>query len=172
MKSAARKRGFGTWMFLGLALLAYAVVALVAPDVAVQAWRAFVRMTGSVVPVLVLVFALVFLVERFLSPERTRTWLGHDSGWRGWLLALAAGVVSTGPVYAWYSLLAGLRGKGMRDALVAVALYARAIKLPLLPLLAHYFGLAYMLVLSLWLAVFAMVVGALTERLARTANDR
>jgi hypothetical protein len=60
---------------------------------------------------------------------------------------------------------------GPKYALVAVALYARAIKLPLLPLLAHYFGLAYMLVLSLWLAVFALIIGALAERLARTADD-
>jgi hypothetical protein len=29
--------------------------------------------------------------------------------------------------------------------------------------LAHYFGLAYMLVLSLWLAVFALVTGALAR---------
>ena len=172
MKPVVRGRGVGGWLFLGLVLLAHAVAELLEPDVAAQARAAFVRMAGSVVPVLLLVFALVFLVERFLSPERTRAWLGRGSGWRGWLVALAAGVVSTGPVYAWYSLLAGLRGKGMRDALVAVALYARAIKLPLLPLLAHYFGLAYMLVLSLWLAVFALVTGALAERLARTADDR
>lgn len=172
MKPVVPGRGVGGWLFLFLVLLAHVAAALVEPDVAAQARAAFVRMAGSVVPVLVLVFALVFLVERFLTPERTRDWLGRDSGWRGWLLALAAGVVSTGPVYAWYALLAGLRGKGMRDALVAVALYARAIKLPLLPLLAHYFGLAYMLVLSLWLAVFALVTGALAERLARTADDR
>lgn len=170
MKPMMRGRGFGAWLFLGLVLLGYAAVVLLEPDVAARAWAAFTRMAASLVPVLALVFTLVFLVERFLSPERARAWLGRSSGWRGWLLALAAGVVSTGPVYAWYSLLAGLRGKGMRDALVAVVLYARAIKLPMLPMLAHYFGLAYMLVLSLWLAVFALVIGALAERLARTAD--
>jgi uncharacterized membrane protein YraQ (UPF0718 family) len=172
MKPVVRGRGVGGLLFLGLVLLAHAAAALLEPDVAAQARAAFVRMAGSVVPVLLLVFALVFLVERFLTPERTRSWLGRGSGWRGWLLALAAGVVSTGPVYAWYSLLAELRGKGMRDGLVAVSLYARAIKLPLLPLLVHYFGLAYMLVLSLWLAVFALVTGVLAERLARTADSR
>lgn len=172
MNTVAHGRGSGGWLFLGLVLLAHAAAALLEPDIAVQARAAFVRMAGSVGPVLLLVFALVFLVERFMTPERTRAWLGRGSGRRGWLLALAAGVVSTGPVYAWYALLAGLRDKGMRDALVAVALYARAIKLPLLPLLAHYFGFAYMLVLLLWLAVFALVTGALAERLARTSEDR
>jgi uncharacterized membrane protein YraQ (UPF0718 family) len=80
-------------------------------------------------------------------------------------------VASTGPVYAWYALLAELRAKGMRSALVAVVLYARAIKLPLLPLLAHYFGLRYMLLLSLWIAVFAIVTGGLTERLVSQPRD-
>ena len=44
-------------------------------------------------------------------------------------------------------------------------LYARAIKLPLLPLLAHYFGFAYMLVLSLFIALFALLNGWAMERL-------
>jgi zinc transporter ZupT len=86
------------------------------------------------------------------------------SGLTGWLLAVLAGVISTGPVYTWYALLAELRGKGMRIALVAVVLYARAIKLPLL---AHYFGLRYMLVLSLLIAGFSIVNGLLKERLLR-----
>ncbi len=94
MKPVVRGRGFGAWLFLGLALLGYAAVALLEPEVATQARAAFARMAASLVPVLVLVFALVFLVERFLSPERARAWLGRSSGWRGWLLALAAGVVS------------------------------------------------------------------------------
>lgn len=128
MNTMARGRGSGGWLFLGLVLLAHAAAALLEPDIAAQARAAFVRMGRSVGPVLLLVFALVFLVERFLTPERTRAWLGRGSGRRGWLLALAAGVVSTGPVYAWYALLAGLRDKGMRDVLVAVALYARAIE--------------------------------------------
>jgi uncharacterized membrane protein YraQ (UPF0718 family) len=166
----ARSRAFGGWQFLGAVLLAHGAAALLDAELASRAREAFVHMAASVTPVLVLVFGLVFLVERLLTRERTRTWLGRGSGWRGWLLALAAGIVSTGPVYAWYALLAELRAKGMRDALVAVALYARAIKLPLLPLLAHYFGLGFVLVLSAWLAVFALATGWLVERLMPRAE--
>lgn len=59
---------------------------------------------------------------------------------------MVAGVLSAGPAYAWYTLLAGLRGQDMRRALVAAFLYARAVKLPLLPIMAHYFGMAYTVV--------------------------
>ncbi|NWG87902.1 MAG: permease [Hydrogenophilaceae bacterium] len=161
------KRKLGGWLFLALAILAQAATALVEPALARQALAAFLTMLGEVAPVLALVLVLMYLTERFLTPERTRAWLGHDSGLRGWLLAVLAGVISTGPVYTWYALLADLRRKGMRTALVAVVLYARAIKLPLLPLLAHYFGLTYMVVLSLFIAAFSIVNGLAMERLVR-----
>ncbi len=73
MKPVVRGRGFGAWLFLALVLLGYAAVALLEPEVAARAWAAFTRMAASLVPVLVLVFALVFLAERFLSPGH----LGH-----------------------------------------------------------------------------------------------
>lgn len=161
------KRKFGGWLFLAGMILAQGATALVEPDLARQALASFVAMLREVAPVLVLVFVLMFLAERFLTPARTRAWLGRGSGLRGWLLAVAAGVISTGPVYTWYALLAELRDKGMRTALVAVLLYARAIKLPLLPLLAHYFGLRYMLVLSLLIAGFSILNGLVMERLLR-----
>jgi len=161
------KRKLGGWLFLAGVILAHGATALVEPDLARQALASFVAMLREVAPVLVLVFVLMFLAERFLTPARTRAWLGRRSGLRGWLLAVVAGVISTGPVYTWYALLAELREKGMRTALVAVLLYARAIKLPLLPLLAHYFGLRYMLVLSLLIAGFSIVNGLVMERLLR-----
>jgi len=161
------KRKLDGWLFLAGVILAQGATALVESDLARQALASFVAMLREVAPVLVLVFVLMFLVERFLTPARTRAWLGRGSGLRGWLLALVAGVISTGPVYTWYALLAELRKKGMRTALVAVVLYARAIKLPLLPLLAHYFGLRYMLVLSLLIAAFSILNGLLMERLLR-----
>jgi hypothetical protein len=51
-----------------------------------------------------------------------------------------------------------------------VFLYARAIKLPLLPLLFHYFGTAYSVVLSLYLIAFALLSGVVMERIERDAQ--
>lgn len=149
-----------------LCLAGYGLTLTVDPAIGRAALAAFIHMTRSIVPVLGLVFVLILLTEHFLTPARTRAWLGRDAGVRGWLMALAAGILSTGPVYVWYGLLAELRARGMRTALLAVVLYARAIKLPLLPLLAHYFGVTYMLVLSVLVAVFAVLSGLILERLA------
>jgi hypothetical protein len=68
-------------------------------------------------------------------------------------------------VYPWYAMLGDLKAKGMRTALMSVFLYNRAIKLPLLPLLIHYFGLAYVLVLFAYLILFSLPAGLLLERL-------
>ena len=66
-------------------------------------------------------------------------------------------------------LLADLRRKGMQPALIAVLLYARAIKLPLLPLMAHYFGAPFTLVLSGWTLAFAWLSGLVIRRFAAEA---
>jgi hypothetical protein len=47
----------------------------------------------------------------------------------------------------------------MRASLASAFLYSRAIKLPLLPLMVHYFGGLYTAVLCIYLLVFAFVSG-------------
>lgn len=162
----------GGWLFLALVLAACGVTALFDPQSVRVAFANFLATLVTIVPMLAMVFLLMFLGELLLSPKRVEAWLGHGSGLRGWLVALAAGVVSSGPVYAWYALLAELRAKGMRTALLAVILDARAIKLPLLPLLAHYFGLRYMVIVSLLIAVFSILNGWMVERLERPMKSR
>ncbi|MCO5763486.1 MAG: hypothetical protein NHG36_18615 [Chromatiaceae bacterium] len=159
---------FAGWFFLAAILLAYGATALAKPGLAYQAMHRFLGMIEAIAPVLVTVFLLLFLTERLLTPGPTQAWLGRNSGLRGWLTALAAGILGTGPIYAWYALLAKLRAKGMRPALVAVVLYARAIKLPLLPLLSFYFGMTYAVILSLLIATFAILNGLAMELFDRT----
>ena len=74
-------------------------------------------------------------------------------------------MLAAGPIYAWYALLRDLREKGMRASLAAVFLYSRAIKLPLLPLMIHYFGIAYTLVLCLYLLAFSIISGIMMMKL-------
>jgi uncharacterized membrane protein YraQ (UPF0718 family) len=159
-----RAKTRGGWLFLVLVVAGYGVTAVVEPEKARAAFAAFLPMLRTVTPVLVLVLALMILSERFFTARRVERWLGGDSGPRGWLLAVFAGAVATGPVYPWYALLAELRRKGMRPALVAVLLYARAVKLPLIPLMAHYFGTSFTLVLTGWILAFALLSGLVMRR--------
>lgn len=167
----ARVKLRGGWVFLALVVAAYGVTAVAAPEKAGAAVANFLPMLRTVAPVLLLVLALMLLCERLFTPQRVERWLGRGSGARGWLVAAVAGAVATGPVYPWYALLAELRRKGMRPGLVAVLLYARAVKLPLLPLMAHYFGAPFALVLSGWILAFALLSGLVMGRFAAEAGS-
>lgn len=123
----------------------------------------------QLIPALILVFVLMSVIHMTLDGKAVKRHLGKGAGVRGWALAVAAGVLSLGPVYPWYALLADLRNRGMHPSLAATFLYARAIKLPLLPLMAHYFGLAYTVVLSLCLLVFSVISGWILGRLTAEA---
>lgn len=160
----------GGWLFLGLMLLIYCATALIDFTLARQSLLFFGEVFIQIVPVLVLVFVLMVLLNLFLTPKRIKNYLGKTSGLKGWLLAMVSGIFSTGPIYTWYILLGELKQRGMKTSLVAVFLYSRAVKLPLLPLLIHYFGVQYTLILSLYLICFSILSGIITGVLTGESN--
>lgn len=162
-----RKRGHGGWVFLAVVLASYGVIALINTDLILEAIEVFTQLLEKVLPALVLVFVLIFSIDLLLNPKRVEKYLGKRSGIMGWLTAIVVGILSTGPVYAYYAVLHDLRKKGMRTSLVAAMLYSRSVKLPLLPLLVHYFGLDYTIVLVLYLIGFSIISGLLMEKIAR-----
>lgn len=165
MDPSRRKKGIGGWLFLLLVLAAYGVVGAVDAQMASQALGFFGTVMWKVLPVLGGVYLLLLTADLLLEPTWIKRYLGREAGIKGWLIAAVGGVLATGPVYAWYAVLGELRQKGMRGPLATVFLYARAIKLPLLPLLVHYFGVAYALVLCVYLLGFSIVSGILMVKL-------
>jgi uncharacterized membrane protein YraQ (UPF0718 family) len=161
----AAPRGTAGWVFLAVVVLIYGMTAFFAPELISRAFVFFVQVLARVIPVLALVFVLIFLFDLFLNPKRVEKYIGKKSGFKGWLVAIVAGILSSGPVYAWYTVLSELREKGMRTSLVAVFLYNRAVKFPLLPLMVHYFGVRYTLVLSLYLIGFSIISGLIMEKI-------
>jgi uncharacterized membrane protein YraQ (UPF0718 family) len=172
LKAAAARDGSGRggWFFLAAVLLLYAATALGSPGLAMEALAFSFNMLDQAIPVLGIVFALIFLFELFLNPRRVEAYLGATSGLWGWAVAVGAGILATGPVYAWYALIGELRAKGMKASLAAAFLYARAVKFPLLPLLIHYFGLTYTVVLSVYLVIAAVLSGLFMGWIERSAT--
>jgi uncharacterized membrane protein YraQ (UPF0718 family) len=165
MQHKRKSRGLGGWVFLLLVIAAYGAVAAADARIAGKALSFAATVTYDLWPTLVIVFFLLLAADLLLEPQWIRRNLGKESGIKGWLLAAFGGVLATGPVYAWYALLGELREKGMRMSLAAVFLYSRALKLPLLPLMIHYFGFTYTFLLYLYLLVFSMISGILMLRL-------
>lgn len=156
-------RSAGGWVFQGVVALLYVLLAVVDPGRTRETLALFVQFLGRVIPVLAIVLVLLFTFDLVRSPRCVRRLVGRQSGLMGWVTVLVGGMLSTGPVHAWYALLGELRSKGMKTSLATAFPYSRAVKLPLLPLLIHYFGLRYAPVFSAYIVGFAVAGGVLAE---------
>ena len=74
-------------------------------------------------------------------------------------MSAVAGIISTGPIYAWYPLLKDLREKGAGESSIAKFLYNRAVKPFLLPVMIGYFGWLYVVILTILTVLASVVVG-------------
>lgn len=174
MVQQQQKRGIfrfgGGWIFLLVMMAPYALAGVFDPEALQVAWSSFQSLAARVIPALAAVFLLIFLFNMFAEPKWLGRYVDEEWGLVGWPIAIGAGILSLGPIYPWYVLLGDLRAKGMRTSLAAAFLYARAIKIPLLPLLVHYFGMGYTVTLVLYLLLFAVLTGMLTGLIARDAD--
>ena len=150
------------WGFPAFVIVIYIVVAFIDPDLAKEAFWIFFGILMQIIPVLVFVFFLLFITDLFIRPEKVAKYLGSESGVTGWLVAIVAGIISSGPIYVWFPFLSEMREKGMKTGLAATFLYNRAVKVPLLPLMIYYFGFAFTVVLTVYMILFSVVVGFLT----------
>nr|QNO47915.1 hypothetical protein LLFONJKP_00036 [Methanosarcinales archaeon ANME-2c ERB4] len=125
------------------------------------------KVTGNIfiqiIPVLLFVIIFMALIDYFLHPKTVAKYVGKGSGIKGWFLAMSTGIISHGPIYIWYPLLKDLRDQGMRSGLIAAFLYSRAIKIPLLPLMVHYFGLLFVVVLLPYMVIASLIEGQIIE---------
>jgi len=169
--SGAKQKGAKPFRLKGIKLLAgvmvlYGVAFLWAPDKGMASLKGFAHVLGTLVPILVVVVLLSALLQRFVNPRALAKHLGDESGVRGWMIALAAGVVSHGPMYAWYPMIQDLREKGAKDGLIVAFFYARAVKLFLLPMMAVYFGVTFTVVLTVLTLLAAWGQGVVMDRIS------
>lgn len=160
MKSGKKTRMTGKY-FLGSVLALYLASGLFSPEKTAKALEASLHLLLTLLPLFAAVILLSALIGYWLRPEALARYLGAQSGIRGWGIALLAGVLSHGPMYAWYPMLSTLKNQGMGNALITVFLYARAVKLPLLPLMIDYFGVAFSLLLNAFILLGALLQGKL-----------
>lgn len=155
----------GGWWFLAVMLVVYAAIALYSIELALDCASFSLGLLYRLLPVIFIVFVLIFLLNIFFDKKQIEKWLGAQSGVKGWATAIITGVLSVGPIYAWYPLLKDFRSKGMAPSLIAAFLYSRAIKPPLAPLMIHYFGWSYTLIIYFYTLAFSVIGGILVEKL-------
>ena len=140
-------------------LVVYAILFFVSPDKAGQAIKSSGNVFLSMLIPLGLVFLIMLLINLFLKPAAVAKFLGKGSGVKGIVLSTVVGIISTGPIYAWYPLLKDLKQKGAGESSIAIFLYNRAVKPFLLPVMIGYFGWLYVITLIILTILASVVVG-------------
>jgi uncharacterized membrane protein YraQ (UPF0718 family) len=166
MKNKVLKKNSGKWIFLGGVLLLYLILSFVSPDLAGKAVAAFFQLLWKIIPVFVFVFFLMFLSNLFLDSQKMVKFI-RGGGIKGWFVSIAGGILSAGPIYMWYPLLAELRKRGLKDSFVVAFLYNRAVKIPLFPMMVYYFGLPFTVILTFYMILFSIINGVLVEKILK-----
>lgn len=162
---APRSSARGGLIFLGIVVAIYALVLVFVPETGLQALAFTASVLGKLVVPLSLVFAALVLTNLFLKPQKISSLVGSNSGLKGSLLSLLAGILSVGPAYAWYPLLRTVRSRGGGVGQISVFLFGRAIKPFLIPAMIAYFGWVFTIALTGLVAVGALLLGWLMAAL-------
>ena len=165
MSCKKKVKNRGSWIMLGVVALLYVVTFIMNVEAGKEALLAAWEILKMIAPILLLVFFLMALLNTFVDSKNIAKHLGAESGVRGWIIALLGGVLSHGPAYIWYPMLADLRKHGAKDGLVIAFFYTRSIKLPWLPLMISYFGLAFAVVLTLLVILAAWIQGIIADKI-------
>jgi uncharacterized membrane protein YraQ (UPF0718 family) len=147
------------FLFPAVILGLYGILFAVMPDRASLALKSSGNIFLNMLIPLCLVLVLMILLNLFLKPAQIVRFLGKGAGIKGILLSAAAGIISTGPIYAWYPLLKDLRGKGAGNSPIAIFLYNRAVKPFLLPVMIGYFGWEYVVILTVLTVLASVAIG-------------
>jgi uncharacterized membrane protein YraQ (UPF0718 family) len=169
--TAKRRNVFYSFLFLVIVLIIYGVLFFLDSDKSMKSVYASWHIFLNIIPVLLVVVFLMGLSNYVLKPKKVSQYLGEKSGFKGWFISALFGILSHGPIYVWYPLLKELKEHGMRTGLVAVFLYNRAIKIPLLPVMIFYFGVLFVLILCLYMIVFSLFQGKIIEILEDTQRE-
>jgi len=145
--------------FLGTVVFIYFLLFFLHPENIEKSLKISADALIQILPSLLLIILLMGIMNYFVNPKTVSKYVGKGSGIKGWFLAISAGILSHGPVYAWYPFLRDLRNQGMKSGLIAAFLYNRAIKIPLLPLMIYYFGTRFVLIFTCYIVVASIVQG-------------
>jgi uncharacterized membrane protein YraQ (UPF0718 family) len=162
-----KREGYIGMHLLGLAVLLYLTLYLLTPEKTLKAANVSINILMQIIPLFPLIIIFMWIVNYFTDPKAISKYVGRSSGRRGWMIAVFAGILSHGPTYLWYPLLGDLKKQGMKEGLIAAFLYARAIKIPLLPLMAYYFGVAFVVILTIYMILASVIEGEIIEIIGR-----
>ena len=153
--------------FLIIVLVFYIILLLSDTSHALSGLQKAGSILLSLLPLFLLIITITALINYFLKPKQIIKHFGKDSGSKGVFYAIIGGIISHGPMYAWYGMLQDMRSHGLKDGLIATFMYARAVKVPLLPFMVDLFGILFTIVMTLYILIAAVLQGKVIDALEK-----
>ena len=151
------------WLFPASIGGLYILGSIFAPQ---NTWRAIhmsIEMFAQLALPICLVLVMMVLLNRYLTPATVTKFLGQRAGLKGIFLSSIAGMISMGPIYAWYPLLKTMKEKGTSPFHLANFIGNRSIKPVLLPVLTAYWGYRFAAVFVLVSLAGALLTAFITS---------
>lgn len=120
----------------------------------------------SILPILLLVYFLIFIFNLFIDKKIIKEFFEKSSYVVRLFASVFGGIVSSGPVYLWYPLLKQFKQKWLTYGHIASFIYARAIKIPLIPMMIVFFWWKYTLIFNLVIFVLSFIIWIIIDLLA------
>lgn len=153
-----------SWYFLLSVIVINIVLFVFNKKLGIKSVELFGQIILKMIFMFVLVFVLMSISNYFITPKFIIKHL-KEKKIRKWIFVIVGGILSSGPIYMWYPLLADLKDKGLSYGLIACFLYNRAIKIPLIPIMILYFSWQYILVLLVVMIFISIIQGILLNKL-------
>ncbi|MEA3499358.1 MAG: permease [Campylobacterota bacterium] len=151
--------------FLYAVIIGYIILFFITGSHAFTSLEKSLGILYQLLPIFVFIIVLTTVINYFLKPKHIVKHLGDESGTKGIFYAVVSGIVSHGPMYAWYGLIEELREHGVKDSLLFIFFYARAIKIPMLPFMIGIFGLTFTIIMSFYIILFAVIQGLIYDKI-------
>ena len=160
------KKISGAWFFFIFMVIFYFLLFFINSNLFISSLIFFHQILIKIIPIFLLVWFLMVITNYFITPKFVFKYFDKKSA-NKWFFAIIGGILSEGPVYIWYPLLADLKKKGLDYGFVACFLYNRAIKLPILPAAIYYFGWKYILILAIIIIMASIGQGIIINRIIK-----
>ena len=153
--------------FLSIVILIYLYLSIFEFNFFVASLNKFVVLSIKILPSILGAFMLIFIFNYILSDQKIKNYLTGELNWKKYFLTVGLGILSSGPIYAWYPFLADLKEQGFKNSLITIFLYNRAIKLPFIPLLIYYFSWQFVILVTILMIIFSIINGIIMDKLVK-----
>jgi uncharacterized membrane protein YraQ (UPF0718 family) len=139
-------------------MLIYTVVSIIDTEQVSEAFQNSGKIFRSIAWPMGLVFCSMLAINYLVKPAQIVRFLGDNAGFKGALISTVAGIISVGPIYAWYPMLKDVKEKGAGYFPITLFLCNRAVKPFLLPMMIAIFGWIYVVILTVLTMISSFII--------------